>query len=70
MRYQLGGQKAKSSSGMQQDDLAYDESDDILTSTSMHTFTPDGRKPGKLPFKALPTPAKSSQSAARSSFSG
>lgn len=36
-------------------------SDDVLSSSKKDDFTPVQKKTGKIPFKPLPTPAKSSQ---------
>jgi hypothetical protein len=60
-RYQLDG--AKRTPASSRPDPADDfESDDLLSSSKKEDFSPaPPKKNGKLPFKPLPTPAKSSQ---------
>ncbi|KAE8451476.1 hypothetical protein EG329_003549 [Mollisiaceae sp. DMI_Dod_QoI] len=60
VRYALNGTKRTPASSRQ--DIADPfESDDVLSSSKKADFSPAAQKNGKLPFKALPTPAKSSQ---------
>jgi hypothetical protein len=70
--YEVPGKKRTAGSSLK---FAADasESDDVLSSAKKDNFgtgTPSARRNGKLPFKALPTPAKSSQLPAKGGLSG
>jgi len=70
--YSLPSQRSTPLSSMQPDPVE-DTDDDILASSKKSSVkrSPASRsKNGKLPFKALPTPAKSSQMGKISSFFG
>jgi len=70
--YSLPGQRSTPLSSMQPDPVE-DTDDDILASSKKSSVksSPASRsKNGKLPFKALPTPAKSSQMGKIGSFFG